>query len=118
MTKYKNAMADLNEHSKSNYHMISSQRAKDFLTNYENGDETAINVLLSNQKREIIEHNRKRLIPIIKTILFAHVITYHRVIFERPVHLNLLMYVKIVYQKIKEFSELYYFFARNLVIKI
>uniref|UniRef100_A0A2S2R8Z8 TTF-type domain-containing protein n=1 Tax=Sipha flava TaxID=143950 RepID=A0A2S2R8Z8_9HEMI len=50
MTKYKNAMADLNEHSKTNYHMISSQRAKDFLKNYENGDQTAVNVLLSNQK--------------------------------------------------------------------
>lgn len=47
-------MADLNEHSKTNYHMISSQRAKDFLTNYENGDQTAVNVLLSNQKIEII----------------------------------------------------------------
>jgi len=57
MTKYKNAMADLDEHSKTNYHMISSQRAKDFLKNYENGDQTAVNVLLSNQKREIIEHN-------------------------------------------------------------
>jgi len=65
MTKYKNAMADLNEHSKTNYHMISSRRGKDFLKNYENGDQTALNVLLSNQKREIIEHNRKRLIPII-----------------------------------------------------
>lgn len=64
-------MADLNEHSKTNYHMISSQRANDFIKNYENGDQTAVNVLLSNQKREIIEHNRKRLIPIIKTILFC-----------------------------------------------
>ena len=54
-------MADLNEHSKTNYHMISSQRAKDFLKNYENGDHTSVNVLLSNQKIEIIEHNRKRL---------------------------------------------------------
>jgi len=54
MTKYKNAMADLNEHSKTNYHMISSQRAK----NYENGDQTAVNVLLNYQKREIIEHNK------------------------------------------------------------
>lgn len=61
MTKYKNSMADLNEHSKTNYHMTTSQRAKDFLTNYENGDQTAVNVLPSNQKREIIEHNRKRL---------------------------------------------------------
>lgn len=41
MTKYKNAMSDLNEHSKTNYHTISSERAKDFLKNYENGDQTA-----------------------------------------------------------------------------
>ncbi|XP_060881979.1 uncharacterized protein LOC132953621 [Metopolophium dirhodum] len=50
---------------------MTNQRAKDFLKNYENGDQTAVNVLLSNQKREIIEHYCKRLIPIIKTILFC-----------------------------------------------
>lgn len=51
MTKYKNAMSDLNEHSKTNYHTISSERVKDFLKNYENGDQTAVNVLLSNQEK-------------------------------------------------------------------
>jgi len=51
--------------------MISSQRAICFLKNYENGNQRAVNVLLSYQKREIIEHNRKRLIPIITTILFC-----------------------------------------------
>lgn len=38
--------------------------------NYESEDQRAVNVLLNNQTMKMIKQNRKRLIPIIKTILF------------------------------------------------
>lgn len=51
--------------------MISSERARNFLTNYESGEQRVVNVLLNNQTKKIIEQNRERLIPIIKTIFFC-----------------------------------------------
>lgn len=39
--------------------------------NYETGNEKAVNVLLDNRNKKIIEYNRKRLIPIVRTIIFC-----------------------------------------------
>ncbi|KAL5234734.1 hypothetical protein ACI65C_002144 [Semiaphis heraclei] len=71
MVKYKDAMADLLEHSKKDYHILSGKRVHDFLAYYESGGKIGIDVVLSDHMSQIVEHNRKRLIPIIKTILFC-----------------------------------------------
>ncbi|XP_050063160.1 zinc finger MYM-type protein 1-like [Aphis gossypii] len=71
MVKYKHCLTDLKNHAKTEYHLLSAQRANDFLHNYETGNEKAVNVLLDNRNRQVIEYNRKRLIPIVKTIIFC-----------------------------------------------
>lgn len=71
MVKYKHALTDLNNHAKTEYHLLAAQRANDFLHNYETGNEKAVNVLLDSRNKQVIEYNRKRLIPIVKTIIFC-----------------------------------------------
>ncbi|KAL5237556.1 hypothetical protein ACI65C_004966 [Semiaphis heraclei] len=66
MVKYKHCLTDLKNHAKTEYHLLSAQRANDFLHNYKTGNEKAVNVLLDNRNRQVIEYNRKRLIPISK----------------------------------------------------
>lgn len=39
--------------------------------NYETGNEKAVNVLLDSRNKQVIEYNRKLLIPIVKTIIFC-----------------------------------------------
>ncbi|CAI6353852.1 unnamed protein product [Macrosiphum euphorbiae] len=69
--KYKHALTDLNNHAKTEYHLLAEQRANDFLHNYETGNEKAVNVLLDSRNKQVIEYNRKLLIPIVKTIIFC-----------------------------------------------
>ncbi|XP_060845680.1 zinc finger MYM-type protein 1-like [Rhopalosiphum padi] len=71
MVKYKDALPDLLEHSKKDNHILSGKRVYDFLAYYESGGKIGIDVVLSDHMSQIVEHNRKRLIPIIKTILFC-----------------------------------------------
>lgn len=71
MVNYKDALADLQEHSKKDYHILSGKKVHDFLAYYDSGGKKGIDVVLSDHMSQIVEHNRKRLIPIIKTILFC-----------------------------------------------
>lgn len=48
-----------------------TQRANDFLHNYETGNANAVNVLLDSRNKKVIKYNRKRLVPIVKTIIFC-----------------------------------------------
>lgn len=71
MLKFKDAKNDFNKHSKTEYHLLSVQRANDFLINFENGCEKTVDVLFNKHLQQTIESNKKRLIPIVKTILFC-----------------------------------------------
>lgn len=67
MVNYKDALADLQEHSKKDYHILSGKRVHDFLSYYDSGGKKGIDVVLSDHMSQIVE----RVIPIIKTILFC-----------------------------------------------
>ncbi|KAF0713597.1 52 kDa repressor of the inhibitor of the protein kinase-like [Aphis craccivora] len=71
MVKFKDAINEFKNHEKKEYHLLSVQRANDFLINYESGGSKAVDVLLDKHKKQVIESNRKRILPIIKTILFC-----------------------------------------------
>jgi len=71
MVKYKDALKELQNHQNNDYHRLSTQRANDFLINFENTNNKSVNVLLDKHKQQTIEYNRKRLMPIVKTILFC-----------------------------------------------
>lgn len=71
MIKYKHALTDLNNHTKTEYRLLAAQKANNFLHNYETGNEKAVNVLLHSRNNQVIEYNCKRLIPIVKTIIFC-----------------------------------------------
>lgn len=71
MVKFKDAINEFKNHEKKEYHLLSVQRANDFLINYESGGSKAVDVLLDKHKQQVIDSNRKRIVPIIKTILFC-----------------------------------------------
>lgn len=71
MVKFKDAINEFKNHEKKEYHLLSVQRANDFLINYESGGSKTVDVLLDKHKQQVIESNRKRIVPIIKTILFC-----------------------------------------------
>jgi len=41
------------------------------LIHFESGGSKAVDVLIDKRKQQVIENNRKRIVPIIKTILFC-----------------------------------------------
>jgi hypothetical protein len=69
--KFKDVINEFKNHEKKEYHLLSVQRANDFLINYESGGSKAVDILLDKRKQQVIESNRKRIVPIIKTILFC-----------------------------------------------
>lgn len=71
MVKYKDALKEFQNHEKNEYHCLSAQRANDFLSNFEKPNSSSVNVLLNKHKKQIVENNYKRLVPIVKTILFC-----------------------------------------------
>jgi len=71
MVKFKDAINEFKNHEKKEYHLLSVQRANDFLINYESGGSKAVDVLLDKHKQQVIDSNRKRIVPIINTILFC-----------------------------------------------
>lgn len=71
LTKFKKAREMLTQHENTNYHKFSVKKANDFLNIQMSEKSVSISVQLDKQKAEIIEANRQRLVPIIKTILFC-----------------------------------------------
>ncbi|KAL4126532.1 hypothetical protein QTP88_010753 [Uroleucon formosanum] len=71
MVKFKDAINEFKNHEKKEYHLMSVQRANDFLINFENDGSKAVDVLIDKRKQQVIESNQKRIVPIIKTILFC-----------------------------------------------
>jgi len=60
---------DFEVHSKNQYHIDSIQIAEDFLLRYKNPHKEVINIINTDRLKQI-EENRKRLKPIIETIIF------------------------------------------------
>lgn len=60
---------DFEVHSKNQYHINSVQVAEDFLLRYKNPHKEVINIINTDRLKQI-EENRKRLKPIIETIIF------------------------------------------------
>ncbi|XP_050064693.1 52 kDa repressor of the inhibitor of the protein kinase-like [Aphis gossypii] len=57
MVKFKDAINEFKNHEKKEYHLL--------------GGSKAVDVLLDKHKQQVIDSNRKRIVPIIKTILFC-----------------------------------------------
>lgn len=55
---------------KKEYHLILVQRENYFLINFEGEGSNSVDVLIDKRKQQVIESNRKRIIPIIKSTLF------------------------------------------------
>lgn len=53
------------------YHNFSTLKAAEFLKNYKSGEKTSVIVRLDQRKQAMIEQNRRRLVPIFKTVLFC-----------------------------------------------
>jgi hypothetical protein len=71
MTNYKNAMNDFQEHATKDYHLLVGYRVTDFLNSYNSGGKKYVNVFFDDCLNQVIEYNHKRLMPIIKLILFC-----------------------------------------------
>jgi hypothetical protein len=72
MVKFKNLLGnsgDLNSHQNTKYHGEAVLKSKDFINNYENPEKKIIN-LVNTQRMRTVDENRKRIRPIIQTLLF------------------------------------------------
>jgi hypothetical protein len=54
MVKYKDALEELQNPQKNDYHCLSTQSANDFLINFENTNNKSVNVLLDKHKQQTI----------------------------------------------------------------
>ena len=70
MIKFKEPIKDF-QNEKNDNHLLSVQRANDFLINFENPNKMSVFVILNKHMKETTENNRKRLVPIVKIILFC-----------------------------------------------
>jgi len=71
MVKFKGPLKEFQKHQTNDYHLLSAQRANDFLVNFNNSNSVSVDVMLNKHIEKTIENNRKRLVPIVKTILFC-----------------------------------------------
>lgn len=70
MVKFKEPLKEFQKYQ-TRYHLLSAKRANDFLVNFNNSNSVSVDVMLNKHIKKIIENNRKRLVPIVKTILFC-----------------------------------------------
>ncbi|KAF0709155.1 zinc finger MYM-type protein 1-like [Aphis craccivora] len=70
LSKYKNAIADFKKHSTLNYHALSIVKSEHFCASYE-GKDVSVDVQLDSNLKKQIAINRKKILPIVKTILFC-----------------------------------------------
>lgn len=71
LTKYKKALEDFRNHQERDYHKYAVQKASEFVKLMESEDKRTVDVLLDNSKLTIIDANKRRLRPIIKTVIFC-----------------------------------------------
>lgn len=69
LINYNNASKYLKHHSTTHYHLLVTEKASAFIQCYNNSK--SVEVMFSNKVSPIMESNRKRLVPIIKTIIFC-----------------------------------------------
>lgn len=71
MVKFKEPLKEFHKHQTNEYHLLSAQRANYFLVKFNNSNSVSVDVMLNKHIGKTIENNRKRLVPIVKTILFC-----------------------------------------------
>lgn len=71
LTKYKKALEDFRNHQERDYHKYAVQKASEFVKLMESEDKTTVAVLLDKSKQAVIDANKHRLRPIIKTVIFC-----------------------------------------------
>lgn len=70
LAKYKNALEEIKSHAELNYHKHNSVIAHNFLNTYE-GKTMNVSLLMNEEVRNQVSKNRKKLIPIIKTVILC-----------------------------------------------
>ncbi|KAG8171727.1 hypothetical protein JTE90_022423 [Oedothorax gibbosus] len=74
LSKYKKATEELKYHESTQYHQFSVEKALNFKDTFNSAPGSSkqhISYMLDKKKAAVVEHNRKRLKPIVKTILFC-----------------------------------------------
>ncbi|XP_063240858.1 zinc finger protein 862-like [Bacillus rossius redtenbacheri] len=70
LIKYKDAISDLKKHSSCKYHILAIQKSEDFCNVFE-GKISSVDIQLDTRAKQLIESNRQKLLPIVKTIIFC-----------------------------------------------
>lgn len=71
LINFKKAPELLKHHATTQYHLLATEKNSAFIKSYSTGAGRSLEVILNNKVSSIIEGNRKRLVPIIKTIIFC-----------------------------------------------
>lgn len=69
LSSYKDALSDFQTHEKNKYHVKNFLKSENFVKNVEK--KTNVHLQIDAHLKDTIEKNRKRLVPIIKTIIFC-----------------------------------------------
>ncbi|CAH1724767.1 unnamed protein product [Aphis gossypii] len=69
LTNYKKAPEFLKHHASTQYHLLATEKISAFIQSFKTGE--SVEIMLNNKVSSIMESNRKRLVPIIKTIIFC-----------------------------------------------
>lgn len=70
MIKFKDALQDFKIHMEREYHKTAIVRSLEFIKCFE-GKQKTVDIQLDDQLNETVKENKKKLIPIIKTIIFC-----------------------------------------------
>lgn len=66
---YRKATELLNRHGNNEYHLLSAEKSSTFIDNYSSSK--SVKTILNKKSMAIINKNKKRLVPIVKSIIFC-----------------------------------------------
>lgn len=66
---FRKATELLNKHGNNEYHLLSAEKSSAFIDNYKSSK--SVKTILNKKSMAIIDKNKKRLVPIIKSIIFC-----------------------------------------------
>lgn len=61
----------MKNHGPTNYHQLCIEKVSSFINNFNAGGSKSLNIILSDKTKSVMEANRKRLVSIVKTIIFC-----------------------------------------------
>ncbi|XP_025406962.1 uncharacterized protein LOC112680942 isoform X2 [Sipha flava] len=68
---YKKGLKLLRNHGSTDYHQLCIEKGSAFLQNFNAGGSKSISIMIDDKTKKIVEANKQRLTPIIKTIIFC-----------------------------------------------